>query len=414
MAAERSKRLATRSGRIVRGSLAAALACCALVALPAAAQATAPSFAATGSMAQARISAMAAPLPGGSVLVAGGYWYTSPHDHAGVALASAEVYDPATGSFSSLAAPMTGTRMNAAIAPLPGGDVLIAGGRNAPEGVAINSAEIYDPATESFSATGSMSGLRGSDWAAPLPDGTVLVGDGTNIPGHTNSTEIYDPGTGTFSSGPAMPAPRAGAAATTLPNGDVLVAGGLVVGEGLSASAILYDPASGTWSPTGSLAAADSGSLVTLASGKALFVGSNLVEEYDPAAGTFSATGLVAPNNGRFGALAPLAGGALLAGGSPQTAEAEIYTPGTEPAAPGTEPAAPSPGSDTGSAGDPGTASQPAPAITAELVTGVATVHVKDRKAKRRICHRVNSHGKRVRARCPRKAHAKKTPTSAS
>jgi hypothetical protein len=178
---------------------------------------------------------------------------------------------------------------------------------------------------------------------------------------------------------------------------------------------MLYDPATETWSPTGALAAADSGSLVTLASGTALFVGSNLVEEYDPAAGTFADTDLLAPNNGRFGALAPLAGGALLAGGAPQTAEAEIYIPGTEPAPPGTEPAAPGPGPDTGSStSDQSTTVQPAPATTAELVTGVATVHVKDRKAKRRICHRVNSHGKRVRARCPRKAHAKKAPTRAS
>ena len=366
---------------------------------------------------QVRNQPISAPLPDGSVLVAGGFWSSSPHDHTGSPLNSAEIYDPATGSFSALSSTLAGYRMSAPTAPLPDGRVLIAGGFNAPSGEPISSAEIYDPETQTFTATGSMTVPRARVWAAPLPDGTVMVGGGATRSGeYVAATEIYDPVTGSFAAGPAMPQGRTGGAATALPNGDVLVAGGAVTGEGLTAGAILYDPASETWSATGSLAGADAGDLVTLASGKALFVGHHFVEEYDQATGTFTDTNLAPSESVYLGALAPLADGtALVAGGSPATAEAAIYIAGSEPAAPGDGGAvAPAPDPEPGPAAILGELVSGSPAALAPAPAPASapapTVQVKAK----RICHRMNSHGKRVRARCARKARAKATPTRAS
>jgi Kelch motif len=99
------------------------------------------SFYPTGAMTVPRAGAVAAPLPDGRVLVAGGCC------SGGSALRSAEIFDPTAGTFSQIG-DMTVPRSGAVAAPLPDGRVLIAGGDA--------SAEIYDPVSGAFSATGSM------------------------------------------------------------------------------------------------------------------------------------------------------------------------------------------------------------------------------------------------------------------
>ncbi len=179
-------------------------------------------------MVSPRTRAVAAPLPDGRVLIAGGA--------NGPALATAEVFDPVTGTFSAAGVGgMKSARANAAAAPLPDGRVLIAGGSNFSVKFNSASAEVFDPVTGTFSSTGigSMSVDRITPAAAPLADGRVLIAGGAGSKGEGpggwySSAEVFDPATNTFSSAGigAMGTPRSLAAASPLPDGRVLLAGG--------------------------------------------------------------------------------------------------------------------------------------------------------------------------------------------
>src|SRR5579875_552903 len=193
----------------------------------------------TDSMTTARYSATATSLPNGQVLIAGGY--------NGSYFNSAELYNPTTGSFSALTDSMTTARYGATATSLPNGQVLIAGGYN---GSLLNSAELYNPATGSFSAlTGSMAAARYGATATSLPNGQVLIAGGLNEIGYLNSAELYNPATGSFSAlAGSMTAARYGAVATTLPNGQVLIAGGLNNSGFLNSAELFYSAPSASLS----------------------------------------------------------------------------------------------------------------------------------------------------------------------
>jgi Ca2+-binding RTX toxin-like protein len=168
------------------------------------------------------------------VLVAGGCCDSSPHPYR----SSAEIFDPTTNTFSSAGVgSMTRGREEAVAAPLPDGRVLVAGGDTDPYGP--SSAEVFDPATGTFSSAGigSMSTGRPGAAAAPLPDGRILVAGGVHdelYPCYLSSAEVFDPATNTFSSAGigSMSLPRAGAAAAPLSDG-ALVAGGYYAADSL-------------------------------------------------------------------------------------------------------------------------------------------------------------------------------------
>jgi hypothetical protein len=144
---------------------------------------------------------------------------------------------------------------------LPGGKVLVAGGRTA-------TAELYDPATRAFSVTGRMPFAVTDATATLLHDGKVLVAGGMvgglNTGRPVASAELYDPATGTWAATGTMHKARVWDTATLLPSGQVLVAGGWCTqrdtrvcalgneGNPLT-SAELYNPGTGTWAPTGSM-----------------------------------------------------------------------------------------------------------------------------------------------------------------
>lgn len=119
------------------------------------------------------------------------------------------------GTFTVTGSMLTGRAWHTATL-LSNGKVLIAGGFSQ-VGLTIeglSSAELYDPATGSFSATGSMSVPRVSHTATLLPDGRVLIAGGyagfTNqeAAGATSSAELYDSVTGTFTATGQMSVPR--------------------------------------------------------------------------------------------------------------------------------------------------------------------------------------------------------------
>jgi hypothetical protein len=122
---------------------------------------------------------------------------------------------------------------------LANGEVLIAGGDYGDGDGASRIAELYDPATGVFTATGNMTVGREEDTATLLPDGTVLFAGG-HIERET-SAEIYDPVTGTFSTTGDMIVGRDLHSATLLNSGQVLIAGGYGRPTNLS-SAELFNP----------------------------------------------------------------------------------------------------------------------------------------------------------------------------
>jgi hypothetical protein len=136
---------------------------------------------------------------------------------------------------------------------LTNGKVLFAGGLNG--GAASSSAQLYDPATESFSATGSMTLARSAPTATLLSTGPnagkVLVAEGNN---NTASAELYDPTMGTFSLTGAQESVVPGFTATLLSDGTVLMAGGQDPTAGIEVTLTeLYEPNSGTFTATGGL-----------------------------------------------------------------------------------------------------------------------------------------------------------------
>jgi Kelch motif len=195
-------------------------------------------WAVTGQMNTPRIDATATLLQNGQVLAAGGSGGGSN------ALSSAELYNPATGTWSVTGSMSQGRSGLSNVGPsatlLPDGDVLIAGGENASFNL-LASAELYNPATGKFTPTGSMTTPRTGQSATLLNNGEVLVAGGT---GATAAAELYNPATGKFTATGSMSAPRGGNVGTLLPGGDVLVTQGSAAGL----FAERYDPATGQWS----------------------------------------------------------------------------------------------------------------------------------------------------------------------
>jgi galactose oxidase-like protein len=238
---------------------------------------------------------------------------------------------------------MTAARYGHTATPLADGRILIAGGYTEHNTTA--SAELYDPVSGRFIATGDMTTTRGWPTATLLPDGRVLIAGGkanTTIPGGSGtdgvlaSSELYDPATGTFTPTGNMTRPRMGHTATLLGDGRVLIAVGWSGSDRLS-SAELYDPSNGTFSTTGNMTrAADADLRATLLpDGRVLMAACGALNEiYDPVTGTFSRTGTMT-TVGCYGPTATLLtnGNVLLAGGDlyypPASAGAELYDSST-------------------------------------------------------------------------------------
>ncbi|MFN7587330.1 MAG: Kelch repeat-containing protein [Planctomycetota bacterium] len=210
-------------------------------------------------------------------------------------------------SLASVAGPaMVTPRALHAAATLNDGRVLFTGGV---DGAALvtTSCEIYDPATNTFTAVAPLNGPRAGHAAATLPDGRVMVVGGTTnftdittaAAGSLNTVEIYNPGTNTWAAGPAIGGRRLVPSLTRLSTGRMLVAGGIEItvlfgipiGATSTIKAQLYNPATNTWSnaanmPSGRAYHQDS--QVTLADGRVLLSGGVLVPDLISAANSAS------------------------------------------------------------------------------------------------------------------------------
>ncbi len=247
-------------------------------------------------------------LSTGKVLVAGG------GTPIGVSLATAELYDPVTNSWTPTAGPMGTARAQLSAAPLLDGRVLLAGGTwwNCPA-----SFELFDPATGLFTSVAAPGPLC-THHLVPLADGRVLADNLLD-----SSVRIYDPSANAFTlvgylrssrrvNGAGFPS------ATLLPSGKVLFAGGL------DATAELFDPSTGSSTYTGSMSRPRSGHTATLLpTGKVLVAqGGTAAELYDPQTGTFSLLATSPTHEVEVAALLP-SGAALLVGTVYRTAATE-------------------------------------------------------------------------------------------
>ena len=293
-------------------------------------------FKPTGAMTEGRDgNATLTLLANGKVLVTGG----TGHDAGGqnIALASAEVYDPASGQFQRTANDMSHARFFHAATLLADGRVLVMGGWGTDE--RLESADIYDPATDRFTRTGDMTVERNSHTATTLSDGRVLVAAGLSTDAEIlSSAEIYDPATGQFSVTGPLAKPRYMATASRLADGRVLVGGGMDNGEWRPIGEI-YDPSTGLFSTTGALHWSRSDhAQSSMPDGRVLFTAgvtdegpSRRAERYDPATGKFILVANKLLGRARAATAVLNDGRVLVAGGNrpwePPLAFSEAYTP---------------------------------------------------------------------------------------
>jgi hypothetical protein len=304
-------------------------------------------FVLTGSMTTPRSGHTATLLTNGKVLVAGGINSTA-----------AELFDPASESFTPTGS-MSTPRYGATATLLSNGKVLIAGGFGPGASVLprLNTAELYDPFTGTFSVTGNMSVGRVRHTATLLSDGNVLIAGGTtsNVGGGaaTATAEIYDSTSGIFSAAGSMISDRAQHTATLLADGSVLIVGGW---NGHAADAAddppwdpmiaeLFDPLSLNFTAGASMGTTRIGHVaIPLISGKVLILGGvptlqnvhvqllnpPYAQLYDPVARTFSSSrNLTMPQTGYSGTLLTN-GEVLLVGGgnlAQTVSTAELFDP---------------------------------------------------------------------------------------
>ena len=273
--------------------------------------------------------------------------------------ATAETFDPNTTQFSSTAGVMTDNRQSHTATLLQNGTVLLAGGIDnagiSGSGNALGTAELYDPMSRTFQATGSLAVQRLYHTSTRLLDGEVLIAGGVSnllFSVTTPTAEIYDPNTGRFTlADSSMISGVFFHTATLLKDGHVLIAGGLTA-TGASASAELYNPGTRTFSAVGNLnVARDLHTATLLPDGKVLIAGGTgsddkelaTAELYDPESQSFTLLSNGSPCPGSAGcmtiartshtATSLLDGTVLLAfGGNLKAAlgSTEIYNPITQ------------------------------------------------------------------------------------
>lgn len=225
-------------------------------------------FSDAGSLAIARRGHTATTLTDGRVLVVGGTEAEDP--------VAAELWDPETGSFSTSGMPLVERNWGHTATLLPDGRVLFVGGQHA-EGIGtydmtlveLATAEDWDPDTGSFEDAGTLDTGRVFHSASLLPDGGVLVvggfgTDGAGQPTFFDTAVAWDPASDSFVDVGSLAIGRVDHRASVLPDRRVLITGGLGyeggapdpeadIGPSLLAQVEIFDPATGSFTSAGRL-----------------------------------------------------------------------------------------------------------------------------------------------------------------
>jgi hypothetical protein len=168
-----------------------------------------------GSLVQGRLAHTQTNLSDGRVLLCGGLGSSGPLD-------TAEIFDPETNSFRLLSSHLITKRFSHTATLLADGRVLIVGGYKGAFEQTLATAEIFDPADESFTRVKSELAIGvATQTATLLPDGRVFIAGGSDGVDAVNQLAVFDPATFTFTTLPGqLPHPRYGH--QTVVNGDMI------------------------------------------------------------------------------------------------------------------------------------------------------------------------------------------------
>lgn len=258
-------------------------------------------------MSRPRVDHTVTALYGGRFLVIGG------NDASVSPTATAEVFDPVSVAFAATGS-MNRARRGHAASLLPDGRVLVTGGHGE-GGLPAREAEVWDPTTGLFTRAGTLAEARVGHAQVTLGDGRVLVIGGAG----RNDAELWDPVTGNFRSTVRMVSRHGvGLTATRLLDGRVLVLGGDgTEGRGQATDqAEIFDPVANEFTRAGPMHSARMGHFAVLLADGRVLIGAGVDESgfptssaeiFDPVAGRFGTTEAV-PEEGSGPATVFIAG----------------------------------------------------------------------------------------------------------
>jgi hypothetical protein len=274
---------------------------------------------ATGTMGTPRRGHTAVRLLDGRVLVAGGY----PGDEPDDAVTSAELYDPESGTWSATGN-MLRPHAGFAATLLRDGKVLVGDVDDPAADSPIFGAEVYDPSSGTWTVTGKM--------VTPHIGSAMLLRDGRVLVVHEfGSSELYDPVSGTWTTtGQMLEYFHQSRAMVLMPDGKVLEVGGNNGMGYVGVAAELYDPDTGIWTAIANMnSPMEVVSATLLRDGRVLVMDRGFItlkspELYDPATGTWTATGEMARPGAKYGSATLLSDGLVLVA---DDYGAELYDP---------------------------------------------------------------------------------------
>ena len=293
------------------------------------------SFSLAGTMTDARQDHDALLLPEGRVMAVGGLGkgsvgWGSPR------LETVTIYDPASQTFTPTGSMIKGRQYPRAHL-LEDGRVYVAGGREQLK--YYKTTELWDPATGEWTEGPRMATDRFQHASLTLRDGRILLTGGQNkLFALVPEAEVFDPVTGELSPAGSMSLGRSAHSATMLQDGRVLVAGGGKGGEGTQEetfdTADIYDPETGEWSAAGTMSAGHADHTATLLNdGRVLIAGGrgkvDAVDIFDPATGSWTAGTSFAEWRAQHTATLLADGRVLVTGGVGRGTSTELYDPGT-------------------------------------------------------------------------------------
>lgn len=265
-------------------------------------------FKAIANMSNARALHSATALDGGKILICGG------EDDTGTIRDTCDIFSPKSKTFTPTANVMTIPREDQTATLLDSGMVLIAGGLTTGFN-STDTAEVYDPTLDTFTPTNNnMSDFRTSHTATLMANGKVLVAGGFDTDA-LDTADVFDPGTNSFLAAPNMNEFREDQSATLLDSNLVLICGGEDALGGPESSfhnsCEFYDADLNTFTDSKNAMTEHRGShqAVLLESGRVLLIGgveeadANISAEiYFPGKDSFAPTGSMHVPRSDFGA----------------------------------------------------------------------------------------------------------------